>query len=128
MRLSLSRLTAVMVIGVALVAMPGVAVARVGGREGTARMATRGGLHRLSASEAVVHGYDDTAPDDATAGDLVSDSTGVRDAGSPPGLLRAATALLPPSTASLLLAAPPLVTLHSARSFLRPPGRAPPVR
>ncbi len=128
MRLSLSRLTAVIVIGVALAAVPGIAVTRVGGREGTARMATRGGLHRLSASEAVVHGYDDTTPDSTTAGDVSSDSTDLRDAGSPPGLRPGAMGIAPPSAASVLLDAPAPVTLHSADSFLRPLGRAPPAR
>jgi hypothetical protein len=127
MRLSRSRLTAVLVIGVALAAVPGVAITRVGGREGSARMATRGGLHRLSASKAVVHGYDDTASGIATAGDPASDSTDLRDAG-PPGLPPGATAVGPPSGDSMLLDGVPLVTLHSADSFLRPPGRAPPAR
>jgi hypothetical protein len=128
MRLSLSRLTAVTVIGLALGAIPGFAVTRVSGREGTARMATRGGLHRLSTSEAVVHGYDDTAPDDAARGDLVSSSADSRDSGSPPGLLPAAAAVVPPSAISRLLDARPSVAIHASDSFLRPPGRAPPVR
>jgi hypothetical protein len=128
MRLSLSRLTAVIVIGVALAAVPGVAVTRVGGREGTARMATRGGLHRLSASEAVVHGFDDTTPDSATAGNALSDSTDLADAGSPPGLQPGAMGIVPPSADSILLDGVPPVTLHTADSFLRPPGRAPPAR
>lgn len=129
MRLLLSRLTAVLVIGIALWALPGVAVVRVGGREGTARMAARGGLHRLSASEAVVHGYDDTAPDDAARGDLVSNAAGLSDAGTlPPAVLPAAAAVSPPSPNSARLPAHPLVTLHSADAFLRPLGRAPPAR
>ena len=127
MRLALSRLTAVIVIGVAIAAMPGVAVTRVG-REGAARMATRSGLHRLSASEAVVLGFDDTAPDVAPAGDLISDASVLRDAGSPPGLPSATTAAVPPSAGSILLAVAPPLTLRSADSFLRPLGRAPPAR
>jgi hypothetical protein len=129
MRLALSRLTAVIVIGVAIAAVPGVAVTRVSGREGVARMATRGGLHRLSTSEAVVLGYDDSAPDVAPAGDLVSIVSALSDgAGSPPALPAAATAALPPSAGSLLLAVPPPPTFHQADSFLRPLGRAPPSR
>jgi hypothetical protein len=128
MRLALSRLTAVIVIGVAIAAVPGVAVTRVGGREGAARMATRSGLHRLSASEAVVLGFDDTAPDVAPAGDLISDASVLRDAGSPPGLPSATTAAVPPSAGSILLAVAPPLTLRSADSFLRPLGRAPPAR
>ena len=127
MRLALSRLTAVIVIGVAIAAMPGVAVTRVG-REGAARMATRSGLHRLSASEAVVLGFDDTAPDVAPAGDLISGASVLRDAGSPPGLPPATTAAVPPSAGSILLAVAPPLTLRSADSFLRPLGRAPPAR
>ena len=128
MRLALSRLTAVIVIGVAIAAVPGVAVTRVSGREGAARMATRGGLHRLSASEAVALGFDDTAPDGAPAGDLVPVASALSDAGSPPGLPPAATAAVAPSPGSLLLDVPPPLTLHSADSFLRPLGRAPPSR
>ena len=127
MRLALSRLTAVIVIGVAIAAVPGVAVTRVSGREGAARMATRGGPHRLSASEAVVLGFDDTTLDEARAGDLVSVASALSDAGSPPGLPAAATAAVP-SAGSLLLDVPPPLTLHPADSFLRPPGRAPPSR
>jgi len=128
MRLSLSRLTATLVIGVALAAVPGVAVSRAGGREGTPRTATRGGLHRVNASGAVVHGYDDTAPDSVGTGHLVSNSTDLRDAGSPPGLPPAATAVVPPSAGSLLPDARPPVAIHPTDTFLRPPGRAPPVR
>ena len=127
MRLALSRLTAVFVIGVAVAAMPGVAVTRVGGRE-AARMATRGGLHRLSASEAVVLGFDDTAPDVAPAGDLISAASVLRGSGAPPGLPPAATTVLAPSAGSILLDVPPPPTLHSADAFLRPLGRAPPTR
>jgi hypothetical protein len=128
MRLALSRLTAVIVIGVAIAAVPGVAVTRVGGREGAARMATRGGLHRLSASEAVVVGFDDTAPDVAPAGDLISAASVLRGTGAPPGLPPAATTVVAPSADSILLDVPPPPTFHSADSFLRPLGRAPPTR
>ncbi|HEY6506602.1 MAG TPA: hypothetical protein VIY56_01230 [Vicinamibacterales bacterium] len=128
MRLSLSRLTAVLVIGVALATVPGVAVSRTAGREGTLRMTSRGGLHRFSASEAVALGSDDTAPDVTTASELVSDSTAPRDAGSPAGLPPAATAVVAPSAGSVLLDTPPPATLHPADAFLRPPGRAPPAR
>ena len=54
MRLSLSRLTALVVIGVALAAIPGV-VSRVGGREGAARMTTRGGFPRLASAAAALN-------------------------------------------------------------------------
>ena len=128
MRLALSRLTALIVIGVATAAVPGAAVTRVGGREGAARMAARGGLHRLSTSEAVVLGFDDTAPDEASAGDLVSDPSLLREAGSPPGLPPAVTTVVPPSASSILLDVVPPPALHPADSFLRPLGRAPPTR
>lgn len=131
MRLPLSRLTAVLVMGIALAAVPGVAVSRAGGREGTARMATRGGLQRLSTSEAVVLAYDDTAPDTAAAGSLVSgssDSTALRDAGSTAGLPPAPAGVVPPPVGSILLDALAPFTIHPAGSFLRPVGRAPPAR
>lgn len=127
MRLPLSRLTAALVIGLAFATAPGVAVHRVGGREGTARVTARGGLHRLSASEAV-HGLDDTAPDQAMAGDVVSDPTSPADAGSPPGMQQATAAVLPPVVDSVRLDAPPPDAFHPADTSHRPPGRAPPVR
>ena len=131
MRLSLSRLTALVVIGVALAAIPGV-VSRVGGREGAARMTTRGGFPRLASAAAALTGPDDHEPDSAVAGDVIytasrqQRSTDQEHGHAPPGRLVASAAVPPPLTDSVLLDASSLASFHPATLAPRPRGRAPP--
>jgi hypothetical protein len=130
MRLSLSRLTALVVIGVALAAIPGV-VSRVGGREGAARMTTRGGFPRLASAAAAVTGPDDHEPASAAAGDVIDTASLLRPTDqehghAPPGHLVARAAVPPPLTDSLLLHASALASFHPAALVPRPRGRAPP--
>jgi hypothetical protein len=127
MRPSLSRLTALVVIGLAFVAVPGVAVSRAGGRDAAARM-TRGGFHRLGSSDAVLHVADDHDPDSTLAGDVVGAVRQLEHA--PPGSLVAppgAHVSVPrPVTTFVLLDVPPVAAFHPAAVRNRPSGRAPP--
>lgn len=132
MRLSLSRLTALVVIGVALAAIPGV-VSRVGGREGAARMmTTRGGFPRLASAAAALTGPDDHEPDSAATGGVIETaskqlrSTDQEHGHAPPGQLVARATAPPPLTGSVLLDASPLASFHPAALAPRPRGRAPP--
>jgi hypothetical protein len=124
MRPSLSRLTALLVIGLAFVAGPGVVVSRVGGRDGAARM-TRGGFHRLGSSDAALHVGDDHDPDSTPAGDVVEAVRQLQHA--PPGPPGAAVAVPPPASSFVLLAVRPVVPFHPAAPRTRPAGRAPPL-
>ena len=127
MRPSLSRLTALVVIGLAFVAVPGVAVSRAGGRDAAARM-TRGGFHRLGSSDAVLHVADDHDPDSTLAGDVVGAVRQLEHA--PPGSLVAApgahVSVPRPVTTFVLLDVPPVAAFHPAVVRNRPSGRAPP--
>jgi len=131
MRLSLSRLTALVVIGVALAAIPGV-VSRVGGREGAARMTTRGGFPRLASAATALTGPDDHEPDSVAAGDVIDTAsnqpraTDQEHGHAPPGHLVARAAVPPPLTDSVLLSGSPLASFHPAALAPRPRGRAPP--
>ena len=127
MRPSLSRLTALVVIGLAFVAMPGVAVSRSGGRDAAARM-TRGGFHRLGSSDAVLHVADDHDPDGTLVGDLVGSIRPLEHAppglpGAPPGTQ---VTVPQPVTTFVLLDVPPVAAFHPAAVRTRPSGRAPP--
>ena len=132
MRLSLTRLTAFVVIGLAFAAAPGVVVSRGGARDGAARMTTRGGFPRLASAVAALTGPDDHEPDSADTGDLVTTSSIERFSAdqhykhAPPGRLVARAAVLPPVTRSLLLDVPPLAAFPPAAPVPPPPGRAPP--
>jgi len=127
MRRSLTRLTALVVIGLAFVAVPGVAVSRAGSRDAAARM-TRGGFHRLGSSDAALHVADDHDPDSTLAGHVHGsirqpehDPPGLT--GAPPGTQ---VAVPHPVTTFVLLDVPPVAAFHPAAVRTRPSGRAPP--
>ena len=123
MRPALSRLTALVVIGLAFVAVPGVAVSRVG-RDAAARM-TRGGFHRLGSSDAVLHVADDHDPDSTIAGDVVGSIRQLEHAPlGPPGEDNPQPR---PVTTFVLLDVPPVPSFHPAAVRTRPSGRAPPL-
>lgn len=126
-RLSLSRVTALVVIGLAFAAVPGVMVSRVAGRDTAARM-TRGGFYRLGSSEAALHVVDDHDPANTPAGDVVSSIRQLEHAppgppGAPPG---ARFLVAPPISTFVLLDAPSPTSFHPAALADRPRGRAPP--
>ena len=128
MRRSLTRLTALVVIGLAFVAVPGVAVSRAGSRDAAARM-TRGGFHRLGSSDAVLHVADDHDPDSTLAGHVLG-SIIRQPEHAPPGLTGAPpgtqVAVPHPVTTFVLLDVPPVAAFHPAAVRNRPSGRAPP--
>lgn len=121
----LSHVSALLVIGVALSAVPGVSVHRAGGRDGSPRVATRGGSYRFGVSQAVLH------PDDGVASDVVLSGEappgGVkRQGGHPvpavaPEAVAVQARLADSPGRALATAVPP-----RTERFLRPPGRAPP--
>jgi hypothetical protein len=128
MRPSLSRLTVLVVIGLAFVAIPGVAVARAASRDAAARM-TRGGFHRLGSSDAVLHLTDDHDPDTTVAGDDVGSIRQPEHAHpGPPGALPSAQVSVPrPATTFVLLDVLPVPSFHPAAVRTRTSGRAPPL-
>lgn len=133
MRQSLSRLTALVVIGLAFVAIPGIVVSRVGGRDAAARM-TRGGFHRLGSSDAALHVADDHDPDSTLAGDVVGTvqvdvnvDTVEQHEHAPPGPPGVHVWLSRPVSTSVLLDVPPAAPFHPAPVRTRRAGRAPPI-
>ena len=129
MRPSLSRLTALIVIGLAFVAAPGTVVSRAGRSDSTVRM-IRGGFHRLGSSDAAaLHVADDHDPDSTPAGDLVGSiaQLGHAPTGSPvapPGVLLSVPRAI---GTFVLLDVPPVASFFPAAVRTRPSGRAPPV-
>jgi hypothetical protein len=126
MRPSLSHVAALLALGAALMAVPGVPVARVSARDGAGRIATRGGSYRLDASEAILHPIDGEAPDSTVAADSGL-LTGHRPDGdhSPavtPGRAPQASLASAPSTFARAADGP-----QAVGRYLRPPGRASPL-
>ena len=123
MRPSLSHVAALLALGAALTAFPGVSVSR--GRDASGRSTLRGS-YRLDASEAILHLAESWASDDAVTADNGLATDRRPDSGHSPALtsesvLRVAVARSPIASARAA-GGPPGV-----RRYLRPPGRASPL-
>ena len=125
MRPSLSHVAALLALGAALTAFPGVSVSRGAPRDASGRSTARGS-YRLDASEAILHLAESWAPDDAVTADngLATDrrpESGHSPALTPESVLRVAVAHSPIASARAA-GGPPGVG-----RYLRPPGRASPL-
>ncbi|MDO8795147.1 MAG: hypothetical protein Q7J25_11060 [Vicinamibacterales bacterium] len=128
LRSHLARLTALVVIGLALAATSGIAGTRAGLRDRTrgARISARGGSQRLEAADGRLHDHDEVAPDARSASALGSTVTPAGDHDALPGLVTPAFRFPPPLLTLHALAAEHTATLRSPDERLSPPGRAPP--
>ena len=126
MRPSLSHVAALLALGAALTAFPGVPVSRGAPRDASGRSTARGS-YRLDASEAILHLAESWAPDDTVTADSGLTTDRRPDSGHSP-------ALTPESVRHVVAVAhSPIASAHAAGGppglgrYLRPPGRASPL-
>ena len=126
MRPSLSHIAALLALGAALTALPGVSGSRGVVRDVSSRSAARGGSYRLDASEAILHSAEDGAPDGTLAADsgLVTDQ---RQHGNHPPAVMPGTAPHASPTRSPIASAQAAAGPPGSGRYLRPPGRASPL-
>jgi len=127
-RSHLARLTALVVIGMALVATSGLAGARVGLRDRArgARVSTRGGSQRFDAADCRLHDHDDVTPDARSSSSLGSTATPTGGHDESLGLVTPTIRTPRPLPTARTFARHPDAAPRSLDERLSPPGRAPP--